>query len=154
MPRSVKVSSRGLAGAGLALAVAGAALLLQTSRAVQDGFDTALSTRASGLSFATTKAPKLGDEGFWLTRGDVQSPFALAKPMAIGDRITISAADGQERKLEVIDVTAVGGQHGATGLVLVTCRVTDAGGHEVAPIRFVVEGEAPKLTAATQPKAL
>jgi hypothetical protein len=69
-------------------------------------------------------------------------PFGLTRPVARGDRITISGRDGQARSLEITDVrpldTRAGG--GASGVLLVTCKV--AGEPETA-VRFIIESAAP-----------
>ena len=100
----------------------------------------------------------VGDEGYWLTRAEVESPTPFAKPLAIGDRITIAGRDGRERHLEVVDLKAIGGHHvRATPavhmrLLLVTCRVVGEGAE--APVRFIIEAEPAEPAAPAPAKAL
>ena len=107
----------------------------------------------------------MGDEGYWLTRAEVESPAPFAKRLAVGDRITISGHDGRERVLEVIDLKAIGEPltkvvTGTTPmrLLLVTCRTVDGSEREThAPVRFIVEGEpaeAPPVQPSVAPKTL
>lgn len=157
--------SRGLKGqmllaASLMLAAASAAVLLRTQSLMDQGYEKALNTSRNDLTFDAATRPaeiRVGDEGYWLTRAEVQSPAPFAKPMVVGDRITITGVDGRERKLEVIGVKAVGASANSTtaSLLLVTCRVTEEGGQETAPVRFIIEGELPKKAPpATVSKAL
>ena len=107
----------------------------------------------------------MGDEGYWLTRAEVESPAPFAKRLAVGDRITISGRDGRERVLEVVDLKAIGEPltKAVTGtapmrLLLVTCRAVDGGERGTqAPVRFIIEGEpaeAPPVQPSVAPKAL
>ena len=159
MPRSTIWGSRALLLAGLATAMATGAVLSRTHHVLSQSFVKALQdTRGSELTFSPSR-PASGDEGYWLTRAEVQSPAPFAKPLAVGDRITISGADGRERRLEVIDLKAVSASKhddkSTLSLLLVTCRVADEQGiaQETAPVRFIVEGELAKPQPAT-PKSL
>lgn len=159
MPVSAGTKGRLLVAASLALAVGSGAVLLRTQSQIGQGFEKALNTPRGELSFGSTAHPvdtRPGDEGYWLTRAEVQGPMALAKPMVVGDRITITGSDGRERKLEVTDVKAIGvaGKASPVSLLLVTCRVTEGGAQDSAPVRFIVEGEMPKAPAAPVAKTL
>ena len=103
----------------------------------------------------------VGDEGYWLTRAEVESPTPFAKPLAIGDRITIAGRDGRERQLEVVDLKAIGGHHARASqamhprLLLVTCRVAgETAGRAEAPVRFIIEAEPVAPAAPAPAKAL
>jgi hypothetical protein len=146
--------SRAIILTGLAAVMAMGMAALRTDLLLSRGFDHALESPRPGLSFdaPATKVNRqgvaVGDEGFWLTRAEVESPAPFAKALAIGDRITIAGADGRERRLEVMDLKAIGGDtarapRGApVRLLLVTCRVAgDAGERADAPVRFIIEAE-------------
>src|SRR5437016_12567840 len=127
MPRSTGTRSRMLMLAALTMAAGAGALASHSNVLLSHGFGKALQSSRSELSFmpAAPAAPKVaGDEGYWLTRAEVQSPSPFAKPLAVGDRITISGSDGRERRLEVVDLKAMQAS-GSTQLrlLLVTCRV-------------------------------
>ena len=159
MPLSAETKGRLLMAASLVLAVGGGTVLLQTQSQIGQGFEKALNTQRGELSFAPNAHAldtRPGDEGYWLTRAEVQSPMALAKPMVIGDRITITGTDGRERKLEVTDVKAIGtaGKASPVSLLLVTCRVTEGGTQESTHVRFIVEGETPKVPSTPVAKSL
>ena len=148
---------------GLAVAVAAGAAVLRTDLLLTRGFGHALEAARPAFAFdaASAKEPQgrgaaVGDEGYWLTRAEVESPTPFAKALAVGDRITIAGGDGRERRLEVLDLKVISGS--TTGgarsapmrLLLVTCRVTgDAAGPADAPVRFIIEAEpAPSATPA------
>src|ERR1700730_10105957 len=112
-----------------------AAIVLSSDALLERGFGKALAVSRAGLSFdvaagrRTASAATTGDEGFWLTQAEVQSPAPFANPLAVGDRITIAGRDGRERRLEVVDLRAVGATGSGTlaahsRLLLVSCRVT------------------------------
>jgi hypothetical protein len=142
-----------LAGcAAVALAAAGA---LRADLMVAHGFGRALGIQKAALPFETVVAggryasPAVGDEGFWLTRAEVESPAPFAKQLTVGDSITITDRDGRERKLEVIDLKPIGEVVVKTGagsaaprLLLVTCRIVGTAEREgQSPVRFIIEGE-------------
>jgi hypothetical protein len=152
MPRAATVKSRVFPLAGVAAVVAAGAAALHTDLLLDRGFGKALHAPRAGLSFeaTTSKEPAagatVGDEGYWLTRAEVESPSPFAKALAVGDRISISGRDGRQRELEVVDLKVVGGP-AARGvgaalprLLLVTCRVSGEAGDGQAPVRFIVEG--------------
>ena len=107
------MKSRVVVLAGVAAAVAAGAAVLRTDLLLSRGFGNALDASRPGLSFETAAGKPhgagAGDEGYWLTRAEVESPTPFAKPLAIGDRITIAGRDGRERQLEVVDLKALGG---------------------------------------------
>jgi hypothetical protein len=151
-----------------ALAGAGA---LRADLMVGHSFGRVFGAQGSAPPFEVTGAgdsqqtAQVGDEGYWLTRAEVESPAPFAKRLAIGDRITISGRDGHDRMLEVVDLKAIGepltkAVAGATPmrLLLVTCRVVDRSEREAhAPVRFIIEGEPaepPSVQTSVAPKAL
>ena len=101
-----------------------------------------------------------GDEGYWLTRADVESPTPFAKPLALGDRITISGSDGRAHQLEVVDLKAVGttlpvsaGGQALPRLLIVTCRGVGEPGPQ-GQVRFIVEADAVDPGTVARPKTL
>ncbi len=137
---------------GVAAGVAATSAATMSDSLLERGFGRALSVSHADLTFAPGAAARTaetaaGNEGFWLTRAEVQSPAPFAKPLAVGDRITIAGSDGQERRLEVVDMKAVGGRTSALGvrgrLLLVSCRVTgEAAQASATTVRFLIEAAA------------
>ena len=168
MPSNATLKSRAtLVAAGFALAVAAGVGIMRSDLLLSHGFGHALDASRPGLSFdaAAAKSPSrgatVGDEGYWLTRAEVESPAPFAKPLAVGDRITIAGRDGRERQLEVVDLKTVGGsvpralRTGSMRLLLVTCRVTGDGAEQAnAPVRFIIEAEPAAPSLAAPAKAL
>ena len=167
MVSKATLQSRVVVAAGIVVAVATGAAVLGTDLLLNRGFGNALGASRPGLSFDTVAAKQpgqgaaVGDEGYWLTRAEVESPAPFAKPLAVGDRITIAGHDGRERQLQVVDLRAVGGnaarplRAGGTRLLLVTCRVTgEAGDRADAPVRFIIEAEPVARPLPTPAKAL
>jgi hypothetical protein len=149
-----------LLSAAIAGFAATALLLTSSSLLVDRGLDNALAQSGAGLSFAAGRpaaATTAGDEGFWLTKSEVQSAIPFANPLSIGDRITIATGDGHERRLEVVDLKAIGNPPGAVGvhrLLLVSCRVAGQGAERSeALVRFLVEA-VPQPSVAQRAKAL
>lgn len=148
----------------LAAAATAGALFARQPFSMSQGFEKALSTSRSEFTFNTaTVHNRVGDEGYWLTRAEMQSPALFAKPVAVGDRITISGTDGVERKLEVVTVKAVGlqaqpGEPTSPGLLLVTCRLGGEAPASETLVRFIVEGQmatqAKPEKSASLPKSL
>ena len=163
---SSTMKSRVVVLAGVAAAAAAGAAALHTDLLLSRGFGNALDASRPGLSFETTAGKPstqgaVGDEGYWLTRAEVESPTPFAKPLAIGDRITIAGRDGRERQLEVVDLKAIGGHHARATvavhprLLLVTCRVAgEAPDRTEAPVRFIIEAEPAAPVAPAPAKAL
>ncbi len=167
MAVSATIKGRVMALAGIAIAAVAGALLARTDLLLSRGFGNALDASRPSLSFdtvaskETTAGNAAGDEGYWLTRAEVESPAPFAKPLAIGDRISISGHDGHNRQLEVVDLKAIGGNLVRTDqavhphLLLVTCRVAgEAAGPASAPVRFIVEAQPTPAPALAPAKAL
>jgi len=158
--------SRMILLSALALALMAGAAVARTDLFLTRGFGNALEAPRPGLSFDTAAAKEraqaaAGDEGYWLTRAEVESPAPFAKPLAVGDRITIAGRDGGQRQLEVVDLKAIGGNLVRTDteharLLLVTCRVVGQAADRVeAPVRFIIEAGPPPAPAVPAPaKAL
>ena len=145
-----------LVAAALFVAAGAGAVIAHAPLSMSEGFEKALNTSRGELTFKTHTDNRPGDEGYWLTRAEVQSPALFAKPVGIGDRITISGTDGQERRLEVVDVKAVGAApagHDTASLLLVTARIHDEKA-EASTVRFIVEGQMAKSTPKAEAKAL
>jgi hypothetical protein len=149
--------------------VAGAAgaAMMRTELMVGRGLGKALQQSRSELSFDSHGVQHgngaVGDEGYWLTRVSTESSTPFAKPLLVGDRITISSRDGRARQLEVTSLKVLGAdasaQHGEASLgqprlMLVVCRVVDGSGHDQQPVRFIIEGEPPQQPAPAPSKAL
>jgi hypothetical protein len=167
MASNATLKSRAIVMTGVAVAVAAGAGVLRSDLLLNRGFGHALEASRPSLSFdtAATKAPAqgatVGDEGYWLTRAEVESPTPFAKALTVGDRITIASREGRERQLEVVDLKAVGGnaartlRTGGMRLLLVTCRVTGEGADQAAaPVRFIIEAETATPLRPAPAKAL
>jgi hypothetical protein len=165
MLRTATFKARVIALAGFAAMAAVGAALWQTDLLVTRGFGKALEGAKPALSFqpaskgSQTQAV-VGDEGYWLTRADVESPTPFAKPLALGDRITISGADGRTHQLEVMDLKAIGttlpvaaGSQTLPRLLIVTCRSVGDTGTQ-SQVRFIVEADAVDPGTVARPKAL
>ena len=162
--RSSTVKSRVVVLACLAVSAAAGAAVLHTDLLLSRGFGNALDASRPGLSLETAvgrPSTQAGDEGYWLTRAEVESPTPFAKPLAVGDRITIAGREGRERQLEVIDLKALGGHQARAPqalhqrLLLVTCRVvSETAEHPEPPVRFIVEAEPVRPAAPAPAKAL
>jgi hypothetical protein len=157
--------ARVIALAGFAALAAVGAALWQTDLLVARGFGKALEGVKPTLSFQpATKGNQqqavAGDEGYWLTRADVESPTPFAKPLALGDRITISGSDGRAHQFEIVDLKAVGSTLpvAAAGqalprLLVVTCRTVGGTGPQ-GQVRFIVEADAIDPGTVARPKTL
>jgi hypothetical protein len=163
MLRKATQNGRLILLAGCAVALITSAVALRADLMVSHGFGKVFGAQDAPLPFevaagGSQRLAQVGDEGYWLTRAEVESPALFAKRLAIGDRITISGREGRERVLEVIDLKGIGEPltkvlTGATPmrLLLVTCRIVDGGEREAqAPVRFIIEGE-PADPPAVQP---
>jgi hypothetical protein len=170
MLRNAIRNGRLLLLAGCAAAVLAGAGALRADLMVSHGFGKVLGPQNAPLPFevaadGSQRPAHVGDEGYWLTRAEVESPAPFAKRLAIGDRITISGRDGRERVLEVVDLKSIGEPltkvvTGTTPmrLLLVTCRTVDGSEREThAPVRFIIEGEPaepPPVQPSVAPKTL
>lgn len=150
--RSAAHKGRVLMLAGCAAAALAGAAALRADLMVVHGFKQALGSPNSKASLDLASQGRrlqaeVGDEGYWLTRADVASTTSFSKPLAIGDRITITDRNGRERRLQVVDLKPVGVPlfQTATGtptarLVQVICLDVDAPERD-AMVRFIIEGE-------------
>jgi len=165
MSRNAAEKGRLILLAGCASAALAGAAALRADLMVSHGFSLAFGTQTGNAPFEVSafgdRRQQAGDEGYWLTRADVASPTPFDKPLAIGDRIAISNRDGGERRLEVVDLKAIGVPLFAVAagtpplrLLLVTCRALDGTEHGGRPLlRFIIESEAPEPAAPPQPAA-
>ena len=77
--------SRVIVLTGVAAVMAAGVAALRTDLLLSRGFDQALESPRPGLSFEATatnaiqQGVTVGDEGFWLTRAEVESPAPFAK---------------------------------------------------------------------------
>ena len=156
----------GSAALGAAGAIAWRADLL-----VGYGFGRALQAQEAALPFelvtpASRQAKaEVGDEGYWLTRSTLEGQASFGRPLAVGNRITISGGNGRPRTLEVVEIASTGAPllkvaegSAPVRLTRVTARVVGApeAGHEEL-VRFYVEVDKPNpapLPAATPQAAL
>jgi hypothetical protein len=101
-----------------------------------------------------------GSEQFWLTHVVHDAgALPLAKPVAVGDRITITSG-GRERILNVVTIDKLDSSLILTSseqparLLLVTCR--DETDPEARPVRFLIEAddEIPALSSVRTARTL
>jgi hypothetical protein len=148
--------------AALVVAAAGlgaAALTLGNGDAVVErGFERALANMADRPDAA--KMPGLAGNGqFWLTHVVHDAGTTFTRPVAVGDRITISSG-GRERILRVVDVAKLdssivpASSERPAPLLLVTCR--DEASPTSRPVRLLIEAddEAPALSSAKAARTL
>ena len=143
---------------GLFAAAVVVALAVKPDGMVEASFDRALTGRldaphasalaSTGLARARTGigpevGPLVGDERFWLTRADHQSPLAPRKLLAVGDRISIQSAIGV-RAIEIVDVTTlapalmpVGFAQPGHDLLVITGKAANT--PDAALVRFIVD---------------
>jgi hypothetical protein len=149
------------------IAGAAGAAVMRTDLLLGQGLGTALQQSRSEMSFDNVQAASragaaVGDEGYWLARASADSPSPFAKPLLVGDRISISSGGGDNRLFEVVGMKALGSDGTAAGdgnlapsrLMLVICRSIDASGHDQRSVRFIVEMPPADATPPVQPKAL
>lgn len=137
--RNLPIAALGAAAFGLG---AGAVMLGNGEAVVERGFQRAIANLDDG---ARKPRPVIaGSEEFWLTHVVHQTDPAIAKPVAVGDRITITS-NGAERVLNVVDIDRLSSQilpitsERPTPLLLVTCR--DAAEPGARPVRFLIEAD-------------
>lgn len=141
------------AAAGSILSVS---LTLPGAEALLDrGFDTALSEARKGDGSHATRST-LPRDHLWLSRAEQAEPLAFLGPVVVGDRITISGADGEARVLHVEEVREIVAptrlESGAEPrLLMVTCRI--AGADQVKPVRFIVEADQSEAARPAAAKA-
>ncbi len=144
--RALRLTNLPVAALGLALAgLGGAALTLGNSDAVVErGFERALAKMADDQNGAGKSTTVAGSEDFWLTHVVHKGSPLTAKPVAIGDIVTISSG-GREQVLRVVDVDELDSKiipislssSRPVRLLLVTCR--DEANPNGRPVRLVIE---------------
>ena len=151
---NLPVLALGIVAAGVGIA---AMTLGSSETVVERGFARALASRAEVPAGIQIAAPAVaGSEQFWLSH---VVHDAGAKPVAVGDRVTITSG-GRERVLYVMTVDKLDRQivpissERPTRLLLVTCR--DQANPESRPVRFLIEAddELPVLSSAKAARAL
>lgn len=154
--KNIPIAILGLSAVGLGAA---AVALGNGEAVVERGFERAIAD-GSGKSTPTKVLPVIaGSEEFWLTHLVHDSGASGAKPVAVGDRITI-ASNGTQRILNVVTVDRLDSQvlptstERPTPLLLVTCR--DEANPQARPIRFLIEAgdELPALSSAKTARTL
>jgi hypothetical protein len=153
--RNLPLAVLGFSAAGLGAA----AISLGNGEAVvEHGFQRAI----AGLDASSERKvlPVVaGSEEFWLTHLVHDAGMTAAKPVSVGDRITI-ASNGTQRVLNVVTVDRLDSQvlpvstERPTPMLLVTCR--DEANPQARPIRFLIEAgdEIPALSAVKAPRTL
>lgn len=150
---NLPVAAMGIAAAGLGAA----ALSLGNGDAVVErGFERAFANMSEQTDATRTATPAIsGSEDFWLTHVVHDAGSIFAKPVSVGDHITINSG-GHERVLDVVDVAkldsslVLASTERPTPLLLVTCR--DRSNPTSRPVRFLIEaeGELPALSSASK----
>ena len=154
---NLPVAALGIVAAGVGIA---AMTLGSSDTVVERGFERALASRAEQPSSTKIATPAVaGSEQFWLTHvvHDASAPFT--KPVAVGDRVTITSG-GREQVLHVVTVDKLDPQiipissERPARLLLVTCR--DQANPESRPVRFLIEADEPlpTLSSAKAARAL
>jgi len=154
---NLPVAALGIVAAGVGIT---AMTLGSSDTVVERGFERALASRAELPATTKIAAPAVaGSEQFWLSHvvHDAGAPFT--KPVAVGDRVTITSS-GHEQVLHVVTVDKLDRQivpissERPTRLLLVTCR--DQANPESRPVRFLIEAddELPTLSSAKAARAL
>jgi hypothetical protein len=151
----LRAATRLLLIAGSAAVGAAAAVALRADLMVSYGVDRAFEARKVALPFepgsqaAHVARTEVGDEGYWLTAGGLDSEALFDRRLAVGDRITIAGHDGRARTIEVIEIKPVGApilkvaaDPAPVRLMRVTCRPLGAKGAEKEElVRFFIEVE-------------
>jgi len=154
---NLPVAALGIVAAGVGIA---ATTLGSSDKVVERGFERALASRAEQPSTTKIAPPAIaGSEQFWLAHvvHDTSPPFT--KPVAVGDRVTITSG-GHEQVLHVVTVDKLDSQivpissERPTRLLLVTCR--DQANPDSRPVRFLIEADdaLPALSSAKAARAL
>jgi hypothetical protein len=147
--KNLPVAVLGLSAVGLGAA---AVTIGNGEAVVERGFQRAIAG-LDGTTPGKVTPVVSGSEEFWLTHLVHDAATTAAKPVAVGDRITISS-NGTERVLGVVSVDRLDSQvmqissERHAPLLLVTCR--DVANPDARPVRFVVEAgeEFPALSSA------
>src|SRR5262245_3843450 len=143
---------------GSAAIGAAGAVALRADLLVGYGVGRALEAHKVARKVASTgrlEKAEVGDEVYWLTRSNSETPSPFDRRLVVGDRITIAGSGGRARTLEVVDLTLIGGpllRIAADGapmrLMRVTARVVDATESGRAEfVHFFIEVEEPKAPA-------
>jgi len=162
MLRTATQKGRLILVVGSVVAAATGVIALRADLMVSYGFDKAIGAQKAVPPFelaapgSRLQKVEVGDEAYWLTRAEFQSPAPLDRRLAVGDRFTITGRDGRARNLEVVGLKAmrepllkIAAGAAPVPLLLVICRVVDAsepGSQEL--VRFMIEVEEPKPPAA------
>lgn len=147
--RALRLTNLPVAVLGLALAgLGGAALTLGNSDAVVErGFQRALAETDDNQNAAAGKSTTVaGSEDFWLTHVVHKNTPLNSKPVAIGDRVTISSG-GREQVFRVVDIDELDNKiipissssSRPARLLLITCR--DEANPDGRPVRLVIEAD-------------
>lgn len=154
--KNLPIAVLGLAAAGLGAA----AMTLGNGEAVVErGFQRAIADMDGKAAPGKPLPVIAGSEEFWLTHLVHDASPAVSKPVAVGDRITITS-NGRERVLNVVTVDKLDSQvlpissERPTPLLLVTCR--DEGDPHSRPVRFLIEAgdELPALSSVKAARTL
>jgi hypothetical protein len=162
----LRAATRLLLIAGSAAVGASAAVALRADLMVSYGVDRALEARKVALPFepgppeARVARTEVGDEGYWLTAGGLDSEVLFDKRLAVGDRITIAGHDGRAHTIEVIEIKPVGApilkiaaDPAPVRLMQVTCRAVGAKGAEKEElVRFFIEVGGGKPATLARPQ--
>jgi hypothetical protein len=146
--RALRLTNLPVTVLGLALAgLGGAALILGNSDAVVErGFQRALAEMTADQTTARKSTTVAGSEDFWLTHVVHKNAPLTAKPVSIGDSVTISSG-GRERVFRVVDIDELDSKiipissssSRLARLLLVTCR--DEADPNGRPVRLVIEAD-------------
>lgn len=154
--RHLPIVVLGVAAAGLGAA---AVTLGNGEAVVERGFQRAIANMDAKGPAGHPLPVVAGSEEFWLTHVVHDAGFTSTKPVAVGDRITISS-NGRDRVLNVTaiekldsKVLSVSSERQAP-LLLVTCR--DETNPQGRPVRFLIEAgdELPALSSAKAARVL
>lgn len=154
---NLPVAAVGIAAAGLGAA---AVSLGNGDAVVERGFERAFATMAERPDASKTAAPAIsGSEHFWLTHVVHDTGSMFAKPVSVGDHITINSG-GHERVLDVVEIAkldsslVLASTERPTPLLLVTCR--DRSNPTSRPVRFLIEAddEIPALSSTKTARTL
>jgi len=158
--RALRLINLPVAALGLVLVgIGGAAFTLGNSDAVVErGFQRALAELADDQKAAPGKLTTVaGSEDFWLTHVVHKNLPVTVKPVAIGDKVTISSS-GRERVLRVVSIDELDSKiipissssSRPERLLLVTCR--DEANPNGRPVRLVIEEDdaAPALSPVSK----
>jgi len=143
---ALRLTNLPVAVLGLSLVGLGAAALTLGGgdAVIERGFQRALAEMADDQSASSRSTIVVGSEDFWLKYVVHNGSPITAKPVAIGDKVTISSG-GRERVLNVVDIDELDSKiipisssssHPAR-LLLVTCR--DEANPNGRPVRLVIE---------------